>query len=284
LLAFIAIQTQQTVLGLLMLGLLGTLTAFLVFNFPPARIFMGDCGAMFLGFVLGAGSILCANRAGTAAGLALPALAMGIPILDTLFAVLRRLRHRRSPFAPDCRHVHHRLLNMGFTQRQVAVTGYLVTFLAILIGAFMLVTWDLDTFCVFGCGLLVLLSLFRQAEMGSANDPVAGHLYHLTMDAKRHQGSRFFQRSLLLFREARTFSDWWAAVCDAADRMGFARLSLPLTNRDGSIRKLLWRRSQGTQDEQEMIHSLTFVPDSREGPPLQIEDPPAHLTPRPQTA
>ncbi|MEK7994012.1 MAG: MraY family glycosyltransferase, partial [Planctomycetota bacterium] len=95
-LAILAVHTGDTVMAVVMLALLGSLTGFLLFNFDPARVFMGDSGSLFLGFTIASASVLCATKIETVVGLALPILALGIPIFDTLFSMLRRFLERRS--------------------------------------------------------------------------------------------------------------------------------------------------------------------------------------------
>jgi UDP-GlcNAc:undecaprenyl-phosphate GlcNAc-1-phosphate transferase len=109
--AVVAIYTGQLVMAVLMLALLGSLTGFLFFNSNPAKVFMGDSGTLFVGFMTAAASVMCATKSEMLVGLALPALALGVPIFDTSFSVLRRVLERRSIFAPDRRHIHHRLLD-----------------------------------------------------------------------------------------------------------------------------------------------------------------------------
>ncbi|MHC4539472.1 MAG: MraY family glycosyltransferase, partial [Planctomycetota bacterium] len=119
--AVFAIYSHNVVMAVLMLALLGSLTGFLFFNFNPARIFMGDCGSMFLGFTLASSSVLCSMKSPVLVGLALPVLALGVPIFDTLFSMLRRFLERRSIFAPDRSHFHHKLIDLGLTQRHVVL-------------------------------------------------------------------------------------------------------------------------------------------------------------------
>ena len=96
----------------------GACLGFLPFNRSPARIFMGDAGSQFLGFALGALSVMGALKFHTLAGLCVPLLALSVPLTDTVFAVLRRLAHGQSPFRADRGHIHHRLLDLGLSQRQ----------------------------------------------------------------------------------------------------------------------------------------------------------------------
>jgi UDP-GlcNAc:undecaprenyl-phosphate GlcNAc-1-phosphate transferase len=109
----------------IMSTLLGALLGFLFFNFNPARIFMGDSGSYFLGFVLGTMSLAgTSQKTSTAVSLLVPVLALGVPIFDTLFAVLRRILERRPIFSSDRGHIHHRLLDMGLTHRRVVLILY----------------------------------------------------------------------------------------------------------------------------------------------------------------
>jgi UDP-GlcNAc:undecaprenyl-phosphate GlcNAc-1-phosphate transferase len=106
---------------------------FLFYNFNPARIFMGDSGSYFLGFVLATSSLLAPmQKTSTAVALLAPVVALGIPIFDTLFSVVRRYLEKRPVFSPDRGHIHHRLLEMGVTHRRAVLSLYAVS---ILLGA-----------------------------------------------------------------------------------------------------------------------------------------------------
>lgn len=97
--------------------LIGTTAGFLVFNFPPARIFMGDTGSHFLGLVLAAASLLENRKATTTAALLFPLTALAVPLADSAFAFARRLKAGRHVFSPDREHVHHRVLRLGLGPR-----------------------------------------------------------------------------------------------------------------------------------------------------------------------
>ena len=105
-------------------ALAGCCVGFLVFNFPPARIFMGDSGAHFLGIALGMISILGIAKVAVAFALAAPALALAVPIADTAWAIVRRRRQGASVATPDLMHVHHRLRSFGLDQRQTCFVFY----------------------------------------------------------------------------------------------------------------------------------------------------------------
>ena len=101
--------------------LIGTTAGFLVFNFPPAKIFMGDTGSHFLGLVLAAASLLENRKATTTAALLFPLTALAVPLADSLFAFTRRLHAGRPVFSADSEHVHHRLLRIGLSPRMATL-------------------------------------------------------------------------------------------------------------------------------------------------------------------
>jgi len=122
--------------ALLPLGLAGVCAGFLRFNFAPARIFMGDAGSMFLGLILAVFSMDQRVKGTTMVTLIFPLLVLGIPIIDTGMAFLRRLSQGKHPFQGDARHIHHRFLAMGLNDRQVVL---LIYFFCIVFGLFALV-------------------------------------------------------------------------------------------------------------------------------------------------
>ncbi|MEW6662941.1 MAG: glycosyltransferase family 4 protein [Bacillota bacterium] len=124
--AVVTILAGQTAIAALALILGASLAGFLRYNFHPAQIFMGDSGSMFLGFNLAALAILGLTKGATVISLFIPVVILGIPIMDTLFAIVRRLFNRKPIFQPDKQHLHHCLLNMGLSHRQTVVVIYLV--------------------------------------------------------------------------------------------------------------------------------------------------------------
>ena len=158
--AVLAFSSGNVIMVVLMLAILGSLTGFLFFNFNPARIFMGDCGSMFLGFILASGSVICAAKSNTMVSLALPALAFGLPIFDTVFSMLRRYLARWPIMSPDRGHLHHRLLDLGLLHRDAVIVMYGITAAATGAGLFMMVTRGGGTIAVFFCVLLLLILVF----------------------------------------------------------------------------------------------------------------------------
>jgi UDP-GlcNAc:undecaprenyl-phosphate GlcNAc-1-phosphate transferase len=133
----VALRTHQLGAALLMLALAGVALGFLRYNSFPASIFLGDSGSYFLGFVLAAASIVGVFKTTLVVALLVPLLILGVPIFDTIFAILRRLKERKNPFAADNYHIHHLLLRAGLTQREAVYAIYIVCLLLSFIALFM---------------------------------------------------------------------------------------------------------------------------------------------------
>jgi UDP-GlcNAc:undecaprenyl-phosphate GlcNAc-1-phosphate transferase len=117
----------QTGVVILTGALMGCCLGFLVFNLPPARVFMGDAGSHFLGVALGAITILGVAKIVVGLSLLVPLIALALPIGDTAFAMVRRRKAGKSMAEPDAGHLHHRLLARGMTPFETALTFYLAT-------------------------------------------------------------------------------------------------------------------------------------------------------------
>ena len=113
--------------ALVMAALAGAVIGFIPYNLNPAKIFMGDTGAMFLGYILAVMSIQGLFKFYVVVSLVVPFLVVGIPILDMFVSIVRRVAHGRSPMYGDRSHVHHKLIDMGFTQRQTVAILYCIS-------------------------------------------------------------------------------------------------------------------------------------------------------------
>ena len=108
-------------------ALVGACVGFIPYNLNPAKIFMGDTGSTFLGFVMAVASIEGLFKLYNIISFAVPFLMLGLPIFDTCSAILRRVSHGQSPMAPDRSHVHHKLIDMGFSQKQAVAVLYVIS-------------------------------------------------------------------------------------------------------------------------------------------------------------
>ncbi len=110
-----------------MLALAGGTAGFLPYNFNPAKIFMGDAGSLFLGFMLASLSLISPFKKATFVAMIVPVLVLAVPIFDTAFAILRRLWNRRPIMEADKGHLHHRIIAAGFSQRRTVLTIYAIS-------------------------------------------------------------------------------------------------------------------------------------------------------------
>ncbi len=119
----------QTTSTLICFILAGSLLGFLVFNYNPARIFMGDSGSLFTGFLLATLSVVGVMKS-VAFSMFLPVFILVVPLFDICFATVRRLLKGKSPFSPDAEHLHHKLLNAGFSHNKTVLTLMIVAIAA----------------------------------------------------------------------------------------------------------------------------------------------------------
>ena len=115
--------------------MLGSTSGFLVHNFYPAKIFMGDSGSMFLGYIMSIITIL-GFKSVMMSSIIIPLFILVVPILDTLFAIIRRLLKGQDPFKADRKHLHHQLLGMNFSQRTTVLIIYAINILFALASIF----------------------------------------------------------------------------------------------------------------------------------------------------
>lgn len=123
---FIAILTSEIQIAVVTAALAGACLGFLPYNFNPAKIFMGDTGSTFLGFML---SVICIQglfKGYVIISFIVPFLILGLPIFDTGFAIVRRIWNKKPIMAPDRGHLHHRLMDMGFSQKQTVAILYVI--------------------------------------------------------------------------------------------------------------------------------------------------------------
>ena len=149
----------DVITAFLAVAIIGSTLGFLRYNFHPAKIFMGDTGSMFLGFMLGAIGMVGIGKGLTAATLMIPIVVLGIPIYDTLIAIIRRMTKKTPIFLGDRRHFHHRLLDLGLPHRQAVLWFYFVSIYLGIIGF-------LFTLIPTRYAFLLLIMLFMAAFTG----------------------------------------------------------------------------------------------------------------------
>ena len=123
----IALLTSEAQVALVMAALVGASVGFMPYNQNPAKMFMGDTGATFLGYILATMSIQGLFKFYAVISFVVPFLILGLPIFDTAFAFTRRIAHGQSPMHADRSHIHHRLIDMGLNQKQAVATLYVIS-------------------------------------------------------------------------------------------------------------------------------------------------------------
>lgn len=250
-----AMMQHNMVLAVATFPLAGALLAFLCYNFNPATIFLGDSGSLLIGFLLGCYAAIWSNKSATLLGMTAPLMALSIPLLDVALAVVRRFLRRQPIFTADRGHIHHRLLDRGFTPRRVVLVFYGLCGLA---AAFSLLQGVVHSFS----GALILLfcvfMLLGIQYLGYAEFDLAGRL----LFSGEFQRTVSAQLDLRKFRAAlaaaATPADCWEVIREACGKFGIqqARLCLagqvyeycspepedpgwtmrvPLTNRDYAV-------------------------------------------------
>ena len=145
----LAYESNNLTTILIVLAIVGAVFGFLRFNTYPAKIFMGDTGSLFLGFILGLLSVALTYRADNAYAKLLPLLLVGLPVLDTLIVMVIRAYNGKSPFNADRNHLHHRLLDHGFKHYQSVLIIYLIQSIYVLAAYFMRYDTEVNVFLAF---------------------------------------------------------------------------------------------------------------------------------------
>lgn len=264
--------TGQYAIAMIAFALVGSLTGFLLFNFHPAKVFMGDCGSMFLGFMIAASGVLCSTHVGTTPGIILPGMALIVPIFDTIFTLIRRrILQRRSIFAAERGHIHHRLLDMGLRHQHAVLLLYGVSAVSATAGLLLRFAniW-LGISAIIITAVMVVV-LFRASGSSRARDTVLAIRRNRAISREWRRYRQAFEDAQLRFRNAVGFESWWQEVCAAAEMLGFVSVTLPLTNRDGTPRLQRWHHPESAAPVCEIARATLPVRQRRAGGPLQAE-------------
>jgi UDP-GlcNAc:undecaprenyl-phosphate GlcNAc-1-phosphate transferase len=208
--------------------LAGSLLGMLKYNSNPASIFMGDCGSLTIGFLLGCFGVIWSQKTATMLGMAAPVIALGLPLLDMVLAILRRFLRFKPISSADRAHIHHRLLDRGLTPRRVTLLLYGICGIA---AAFSL----LLSFVHGRVAAAVILAFCACAWFG------VHHLKYVEFEVARRVLFQRFRRILeseitvLTFQEriagATTLDECWTIIVRAAEEFGFAQVRLSIGDR-----------------------------------------------------
>jgi len=219
-----ALVHDNAPLALATAPLFGALLAFLHFNFNPASIFLGDSGSLTIGFVLGCFGAVWSQKSATALGMTAPLMALSVPLLDTGIAIARRFIRRQPIFSADRNHVHHRLLDRGFTHKQVALALYAACGVAAIFS--LVQTMPFNRFhgfllVVFCAAVWVGIQFVGYAEFDIASSLVMSGAFRDIVNARLFVNA--LERRL---GEATTADDYWSAMRDVSVELGFPHVRM----------------------------------------------------------
>jgi UDP-GlcNAc:undecaprenyl-phosphate GlcNAc-1-phosphate transferase len=220
-----AMMQHNMVLAVATFPLAGALLAFLCYNFNPATIFLGDSGSLLIGFLLGCYAAIWSNKSATLLGMTAPLMALSIPLLDVALAIVRRFLRRQPIFAADRGHIHHRLLDRGFTPRRVVLMLYGLCGLA---AAFSLLQGVMHSFSgslllLFGIFVLLGIQYLGYAEFDLAGRLLFGGDFQRSVSAQLEL--RKFRAALAA---AGTPAACWETIREACGKFGFQQARLCL--------------------------------------------------------
>ena len=250
LLAYVGHQSGS--FELLASGMAGALLAFLWFNFPPARIYLGDSGAYFLGFQIGLLAILSSHKGTVFAALVAPLFVLALPILDVTLAILRRGLRGLPIFRPDRKHIHHRLLAMGLSRRRAVLSLYAVTLVFLAMG-----------FAVFASrgqliplllGIAIIIVLICAGKLRFSREWFAvGRTVGNSLGMRREVQYTLALTGWLVLDGDRCVSveELWSNLVFAAQRLGFNYIALTLS--DG---QKVWAQANGCGPCHSVRHEL----------------------------
>ena len=220
---FAAVLHHNTPLAHATLPLAAALLGFLCYNINPATVFLGDSGALLIGFLLGCYGMIWTQKSSTLLSMLVPLLALSIPLLDVSLSVLRRFLRRQPIFSADRRHIHHRLLDRGFSARQAVWVLYLFSALAAalallstsslvgkyqdgVIGLFCIVAW-------------IGIRQLRYSEFDLASHFLFGGGFKRALD-----GGLKLDRLISELERARDEDSWWNSLVDCGVDLGLTEI------------------------------------------------------------
>jgi UDP-GlcNAc:undecaprenyl-phosphate GlcNAc-1-phosphate transferase len=244
-------------------GMAGALLGFLCFNFPPARIFLGDGGAYLVGFSIASLSLTSSHKGSIAAVLLVTVVALGVPILDTVFAIVRRGLRGYPLFQADDEHIHHRLEDLGFSKHRIifAIYGICVALSLVALS----IIWSQGRTIPVAIGIVFLLAVFAVRYLHFVRDwtDIQGRLQRV-LSRRKHVRYALMQAQVLDMEIDRCDSaaEFWPVFHQVLHRVGFSEVideddedHVPIHIKyDGSVPWTLHApRSAGTRTEWQRI-------------------------------
>jgi UDP-GlcNAc:undecaprenyl-phosphate GlcNAc-1-phosphate transferase len=206
--------------------LAGALLGFLIFNFNPASIFLGDSGSLLLGFLIGCYSLLWSGSFASVLDMAAPLVALAVPLGDTTLAIVRRFLHGQPIFKADRGHIHHRLLSRGLTHRRTVLALYLVAAVSGILSLGLIVTraqWEGVVLAIFIALMLVGIRELRYVEFDALRRVIFPR--NIKQEFATHLVTESLKESLVT---AQTAEDCWTLVQNGCQEFGFRATRMQL--------------------------------------------------------
>ncbi len=222
----VALLNGNTGLALATVPLAGALLAFLRYNFSPASVFLGDCGSLTIGFVLGCFALAWSRQGGTLLSLLAPLMALSLPLIDVLLAIGRRFLRAVPIFKGDRGHIHHRVQALGFSTRHTALLLYAVGSLAATLAILESLSHGrlvLPELVVFFALVLLGVRRLKYVEFSAARKTFSHVVFRGVV--QDHIYMEELERSLLT---THTPDEWWLVVRDIGQDLSFASAYLEL--------------------------------------------------------
>jgi len=237
---------------LLAAGMAGALLGFLWFNFPPARIYLGDGGAYFLGFQIGLLALVGSHKGSIVAALVAPLFVLALPIVDMLLAILRRGVRGLPIFRPDRKHIHHRLLEMGFSRRKAVLSIYAVTLVFLVMGFLTFVSEGELIPALLGIAVLILLLCAGNLNFSREWFAVR-RLVGTSLEMRQEIQYALSLTNWLALEGPRhaSLETLWPDLVFVAQRLGFTAMTLKLA--DGAR---VWQSTDSNVSTQSFRHAL----------------------------
>jgi UDP-GlcNAc:undecaprenyl-phosphate GlcNAc-1-phosphate transferase len=250
---FLVSLLAGNVMSMVLLACLsGAILGFLLLNFHPAKIFLGDSGSMLLGFVVGLLSLMGARKTEASISLLVPVIALGLPILDTVTAILRRWSRKLPISAADRHHIHHRLLGMGLSQRQAVLVLYMAC--VVLCAAALLTTAGRDEVTLMVVGSLgvvafVCVRVFGRLRLLDLVGRVSEDLAHSSRASAARMAIEQVEGRM---RRAQNVLELWSAATGAFECLELDHAVLHLRTAEGQARSFAWHgaRTAGAEAEE----------------------------------
>ncbi|MFC1812262.1 glycosyltransferase family 4 protein [Thermodesulfobacteriota bacterium] len=251
----LAVIKKDYLTGVLFAALGGSVLGFLRYNFNPASIFLGDGGSYFLGYAIAGLSITGSAKSQVGAAVLIPLLALGVPLFDTLLSPLRRFVRGKALFRPDNGHVHHRLIEMGFTTKKVVWFIYAVTFVLCGFAILMINIRDEQAglfLILLGAGVILFIRQLGYFEY-IASDKVYGWFKDLSDEAGFSHDRRSFLSLQIDIGRSEDIGELWQNVTLALKMLEFdmaeIKLISEIPSKIGLLKHWSWSREGFSSDE-----------------------------------